>query len=179
MRSTECSIEVEDESGGLPLRKTAELFRAFEQRNADCTGLGLGVSRWAIEANEGLISPRNLPRKRMRVGRRCAAMFSASGRAFVVLSVGAPRAVGARVAFDVARCRSTFVIPSIAGNRHNESSAIPFPQQLQSLQRTAPTSRGGRTRHLAHLRATNPLTALTVRAGLSANGSPGRRWRGA
>jgi signal transduction histidine kinase len=58
-------IEVEDECGGLPLRDAAELFRPFEQRGDDRTGLGLGLafSRWAVEANNGAISTRNLPGK--------------------------------------------------------------------------------------------------------------------
>jgi len=58
-------IEVEDECGGLPLQDTAELFRPFEQRGVDRTGLGLGLafSRWAVEANNGTISTRNLPGK--------------------------------------------------------------------------------------------------------------------
>jgi signal transduction histidine kinase len=39
------------------------LFRPFEQRGADRTGLGLGLafSRWAVEANHGRIYARNLP----------------------------------------------------------------------------------------------------------------------
>ncbi|HEV3194228.1 MAG TPA: HAMP domain-containing sensor histidine kinase, partial [Polyangiaceae bacterium] len=37
-------IEVEDECGGLAPGKAEELFRPFEQRNADRTGLGLGLS---------------------------------------------------------------------------------------------------------------------------------------
>jgi len=58
-------IEVEDECGGLPVRDDAELFRPFEQRSADRTGLGLGLafSRWAVEANNGKVSTRNLPGK--------------------------------------------------------------------------------------------------------------------
>jgi hypothetical protein len=58
-------IEVEDECGGLPVRDAAELFRPFEQRSADRTGLGLGLafSRWAVEANRGNVSTRNLPGK--------------------------------------------------------------------------------------------------------------------
>ena len=56
-------IEVEDECGGLPVQDSAELFRPFEQRSADRTGLGLGLafSRWAVEANKGLLSTRNMP----------------------------------------------------------------------------------------------------------------------
>ena len=58
-------IEVEDECGGLPPGNVNELFRPFEQRNADRTGLGLGLafSRWAAEANDGRISARNIPGK--------------------------------------------------------------------------------------------------------------------
>jgi len=57
------SIEIEDECGGLPAGNVNELFRPFEQRSADRTGLGLGLafSRWAAEANHGRISTVNLP----------------------------------------------------------------------------------------------------------------------
>jgi signal transduction histidine kinase len=56
-------IEVQDECRGLPNGHAHELFRPFEQRNADRTGLGLGLafSRWGVEANNGRISARNLP----------------------------------------------------------------------------------------------------------------------
>src|SRR6185436_7473581 len=37
-------IEVEDECGGLPSANANELFRPFEQRSADRTGLGLGLA---------------------------------------------------------------------------------------------------------------------------------------
>jgi C4-dicarboxylate-specific signal transduction histidine kinase len=59
------SIEVEDECGGLPAGNSGDLFRPFEQRSTDRTGLGLGLafSRWAAEANHGRISTRNLPDK--------------------------------------------------------------------------------------------------------------------
>lgn len=55
-------IEIQDECGGLPGGKTTDLFRPFEQRGADRTGLGLGLafSRWAVEANHGRIYARNL-----------------------------------------------------------------------------------------------------------------------
>jgi signal transduction histidine kinase len=58
-------IEVEDECGGLPGGNGHALFRPFEQRNADRTGLGLGLafSRWGAEANNGRIHTRNLPGK--------------------------------------------------------------------------------------------------------------------
>ncbi len=54
-------IEIQDECGGLP-GNGAELFRPFEQRSADRTGLGLGLafSRWAVEANHGRIYARNV-----------------------------------------------------------------------------------------------------------------------
>jgi signal transduction histidine kinase len=56
-------IEVEDECGGLPRGRGDALFRPFEQRGADRTGLGLGLafSRWGAEANNGRIRTRNLP----------------------------------------------------------------------------------------------------------------------
>jgi signal transduction histidine kinase len=56
-------IEVEDECGGLPGGNGDALFRPFEQRSADRTGLGLGLafSRWGAEANHGRIQTRNLP----------------------------------------------------------------------------------------------------------------------
>src|SRR5687768_16817409 len=46
-------IEVEDECGGLPEGNTEDLFRPFEQRSANRSGLGLGLafSRWGAEAN--------------------------------------------------------------------------------------------------------------------------------
>jgi signal transduction histidine kinase len=54
-------IEVEDQCGGLP-GETANLFRSFDQRGTDRTGLGLGLaySRWAVEANHGRIYARSL-----------------------------------------------------------------------------------------------------------------------
>ena len=57
------SIEVQDECDGLPGGNVHELFRPFEQRSADRTGLGLGLafSRWGVEANSGRISAGNLP----------------------------------------------------------------------------------------------------------------------
>ena len=58
-------IEIQDECGGLSSGTVNELFRPFEQRGADRTGLGLGLafSRWGVEANNGRISARNLPEK--------------------------------------------------------------------------------------------------------------------
>jgi hypothetical protein len=52
-------IEVQDECGG----DVDELFRPFEQRSGDRTGVGLGLafSRWGAEANDGRIYTRNLP----------------------------------------------------------------------------------------------------------------------
>lgn len=55
-------IEVEDECGGLPLGR-ADLFRPFEQRSANRSGLGLGlaIARESVETNGGLIRARSLP----------------------------------------------------------------------------------------------------------------------
>ena len=56
-------IEVQDECGGLPHGDVDDLFRPFEQRSADRTGVGIGLafSRWAAEANGGRVYARNLP----------------------------------------------------------------------------------------------------------------------
>ena len=56
-------IEIQDECGGLPRGNASELFRPFEQRGVNRTGLGLGLafSRWGVEANNGRIYARNLP----------------------------------------------------------------------------------------------------------------------
>jgi len=58
-------IEIQDECGGLPAGNVNELFRPFEQRSADRTGVGLGLafSRWGVETNNGRIYARNLPDK--------------------------------------------------------------------------------------------------------------------
>lgn len=55
-------IEIADECGGLSDGNVDDLFRPFEQRNVDRTGLGLGLSfsRWGAEVNGGVVSVRNL-----------------------------------------------------------------------------------------------------------------------
>lgn len=56
-------IDIADECGGLPAGKAEELFLPFEQRSGDRTGLGLGlsISRRAVEANDGSLDVRNVP----------------------------------------------------------------------------------------------------------------------
>jgi hypothetical protein len=58
-------IEIQDECGGLPGGNVEDLFRPFEQRGADRTGVGLGLafSRWGVQVNNGRIYGRNLPDK--------------------------------------------------------------------------------------------------------------------
>jgi signal transduction histidine kinase len=58
-------IEVEDECGGLPPGDEEGLFRSFEQRGTDRSGLGLGlaVSRQNIRAIGGQLRVCNLPGK--------------------------------------------------------------------------------------------------------------------
>jgi signal transduction histidine kinase len=58
-------IEVEDECGGLPAGEAEDLFRPFEQRGGDRSGLGLGlnISRRGVEANGGKLYVRNLAGK--------------------------------------------------------------------------------------------------------------------
>jgi signal transduction histidine kinase len=59
------TIEVEDQCGGLPAGKAAELFLPFSQRTADRSGQGLGVviSRQVVEQSGGKISVRDQPGK--------------------------------------------------------------------------------------------------------------------
>jgi signal transduction histidine kinase len=56
-------IEVEDECGGLPAGDPALMFRPFERRSIDRTGLGLGlsISQRGVEANGGRLDVRNKP----------------------------------------------------------------------------------------------------------------------
>jgi signal transduction histidine kinase len=56
-------IDVKDECGGLPPGKTDDLFRPFEQRGVDQTGLGLGlsISLKGVRASGGEIHVRDLP----------------------------------------------------------------------------------------------------------------------
>jgi signal transduction histidine kinase len=56
-------IEVEDQCGGLPAGKAADLFRPFEQRSTDRKGLGLGLEICArgVRINDGQIRVRDEP----------------------------------------------------------------------------------------------------------------------
>jgi hypothetical protein len=56
-------IDVADECGGLPPGDPDALFRPFEQRGDNRTGLGLGltISRRSIEADGGLLRVRDVP----------------------------------------------------------------------------------------------------------------------
>jgi signal transduction histidine kinase len=56
-------IAVEDGCGGLPPGKAEELFRRFEQRGSDRSGLGLGlsISRKSVEADGGTIHIKDVP----------------------------------------------------------------------------------------------------------------------
>jgi len=56
-------IDVEDECGGLPPGNANELFRPFERRSRNRSGLGLGlsISRKSVEAEGGEIHVRDRP----------------------------------------------------------------------------------------------------------------------
>jgi hypothetical protein len=56
-------IEVEDECGGLPTGNAEEIFKSFVQKGIDKTGMGLGlsISRRAVELNRGKLSVRDVP----------------------------------------------------------------------------------------------------------------------
>jgi signal transduction histidine kinase len=59
------TIEVDDQCGGLPDGKLEDLFSPFVRAREDVDGLGLGlpITRRAIEAHGGHIEVRNLPGK--------------------------------------------------------------------------------------------------------------------
>lgn len=56
-------IEVEDECGGLPAGRENTLFTSFQQHGVDRSGLGLGlsISRRAVEACGGTLGVRDMP----------------------------------------------------------------------------------------------------------------------
>ena len=58
-------IEVEDEFGGLKSETPEDLFKPFEQQNEDRKGLGLGltITRKAIDLHRGTVKITNLPGK--------------------------------------------------------------------------------------------------------------------
>jgi signal transduction histidine kinase len=58
-------LEVEDQGEGLPPGVEQELFKPFSQMGTDKSGLGLGltISRRAVELNNGILSVRNLPQR--------------------------------------------------------------------------------------------------------------------
>lgn len=60
-----CTVDVEDECGGLPPGTVEELFTPFVQRGADRSGFGLGlaIAKQAVEAHRGTLHVRNLPNK--------------------------------------------------------------------------------------------------------------------
>jgi signal transduction histidine kinase len=66
------SVEVEDECGGLPPGKVEELFTPFVQRGTDRSGFGLGlaITKDAIEAHHGSVQVSNL------AGKGCIFMMS-------------------------------------------------------------------------------------------------------
>lgn len=75
-------IEVEDECGGLSPGAEDEIFRPFVRKGLDRRGLGLGltITKEAIEAQAGRLTVRNLPGKGCIFGARIPC---ASGRNFV------------------------------------------------------------------------------------------------
>jgi len=56
-------IEIQDQCGGLPAGKAEAMFVSFEQHGADRSGLGLGlsISRRAVEICAGKLSVRDMP----------------------------------------------------------------------------------------------------------------------
>ncbi len=58
-------LEVEDQCGGIPAGVSEKLFKPFSQMGTDKSGLGLGltISRRAVELNNGTLSVRNIPQQ--------------------------------------------------------------------------------------------------------------------
>jgi signal transduction histidine kinase len=56
-------IDIEDRCGGLPAGDAQKLFHPFMQANADRTGVGLGlaISQSSVQANQGVLSVRDIP----------------------------------------------------------------------------------------------------------------------
>src|SRR5438067_3207081 len=63
IESGQVRIEIQDECGGLPPGKAEQLFRPFDRRGQDRSGLGLGlaISRQGVAASGGTIEVRDLP----------------------------------------------------------------------------------------------------------------------
>ena len=59
------TVEIEDECGGLPEGKAEELFAPFTQRSHDRSGFGLGlaITKDAVEAHHGSVQVNNRPGK--------------------------------------------------------------------------------------------------------------------
>ena len=56
-------IDVEDHCGGLPVGAVERMFLPFAQTGSDRSGLGLGldISRRGVEANDGILTVRDVP----------------------------------------------------------------------------------------------------------------------
>jgi signal transduction histidine kinase len=56
-------VDIEDRCGGLPRGAPEKMFRPFNQLGEDHSGLGLGldICRRSVEANQGVLSVRDLP----------------------------------------------------------------------------------------------------------------------
>jgi signal transduction histidine kinase len=56
-------IDIRDQCGGLPAGAEEKIFRPFDQHGEDRSGLGLGldICRRGVEANDGVLSVRDVP----------------------------------------------------------------------------------------------------------------------
>ncbi|HUQ75977.1 MAG TPA: HAMP domain-containing sensor histidine kinase, partial [Burkholderiales bacterium] len=56
-------IDVEDRCGGLPAGDAQSMFQPFTQSGTEKSGLGLGLAicRRSVEANNGVLSVRDVP----------------------------------------------------------------------------------------------------------------------
>lgn len=118
------AVEVEDQCGGLPKGRIEELFRPFSQKGADRSGAGLGLalSRRAMELNKGSLTAVDLP------GKGCVFTFTLPKPTAARADARSP---GSRRARAVLRGRAPLRVPSRRGGRrgHRKTSARPLARR--------------------------------------------------
>ena len=110
-------IDIEDECGGLPPGQAAELFRPFEQRSTDRSGLGLGlsISRKAVESTRRGHSSAESARQGVHLHDRTAEKTRPSASCFERPVVEPPRC-GRRPCLVDTGSRSSITQLALRGN---------------------------------------------------------------
>jgi len=109
---TDVRLEVEDRCGGLPRGKAEELFQVYVQRSGNRKGLGLGlaISRQAVERIGGKLTVRDLPKK--------GCVFS------ITLPKRSPRRSGRRRAAAARPARGARALAAARARRYTGSRPI-------------------------------------------------------